>query len=177
MPSRAHYKQSSPWPPYLRGGDSSFHPDEPQQGTFVCARWRGVKDIGIILGFCETYRRPEASLMRQGTAVAVLVESHPVFGLLRCFLGLRPKPRHFSPYANGTIGTAQREGDFERAWHLRQAGRGHWLPPQGQFWNPAYCAKQSQFGTGRSEGKCFTEKRLRRIRHADGLRRTKPIPG
>ena len=57
----------------------------------------------------------------------VPLESHPVFRLLRCLLGLGPKPRHLSHYANGMIRTTRREGGFERAWSLRRAGRDHGL--------------------------------------------------
>jgi len=57
--------------------------------------------FGFIFGFYATYTRPDASFIEQGTAATVLVASHPVFGVPRCFLGLRPKPRHSSLYANG----------------------------------------------------------------------------
>jgi hypothetical protein len=46
----------------------------------------------LIFGFYETYRHPEASTIRQGTAATVPVESQAILDVLRSFLGLLPKP-------------------------------------------------------------------------------------
>ena len=98
--TRSHASYS-PWSLCLRGEDSWLIRMSRKEGTFARSRWCGVKDICIILGFCETYRRPEASLMRQGTAVTVLVESHPVLAYFDASWGSAPNPGifRFTPMA------------------------------------------------------------------------------
>jgi hypothetical protein len=78
-------------------------------------------NIVIIFGLCDTYRRPEASLMRQGTVATALAESHPVLRT-SMLLGAPPQTPAFFALRQWHIGTARREGGFERAWNL-PAGR------------------------------------------------------
>jgi hypothetical protein len=83
--------------------------------------------------------------MRQGTARTVPGLSLIRLSVLRSSSGSAPKLQRVSLFANGMIGTAQREGGSERAWNLRRAGRDHGLTRFVVSTQVRY-SKRSQFG-------------------------------